>query len=99
MQAVRTSTGYKHMTKQEVQTLLMDSLGLKKEPVALKPLKEIPSDIPAYDGLATPGYVHRSTKFLLKGRFFIVKRKITSVSKGLSQPVYAMLTGRSIARL
>ena len=43
------------MTREEIHTLLMQGLGLKKEPVALTPLREFPADMPAYEGLAMPG--------------------------------------------
>ena len=43
------------MNKQEIEKTLKEDLGIKKELVALKPLKEIPPDIPHYEGVATPG--------------------------------------------
>jgi len=58
------------MTKEEIYKLLMQGLGLKKEPVALKPLKEIPSDIPAYAGLATPGLCAQINEILTEGSVF-----------------------------
>ena len=48
------------MTKQEIEKMLMENLGLKKEPIALKPLKAIPHDVPHYEGLAMPGLYVRS---------------------------------------
>ena len=43
------------MDKQGVEQALKEDLGVKKELVALKPLNEIPSNIPHYEGVATPG--------------------------------------------
>ena len=43
------------MNKKTIEKTLKEDLGIKKELIALKPLKEIPSDIPHYKGVATPG--------------------------------------------
>jgi len=43
------------MNKAEIEKTLKEDLGVEKEIIALKPLKEIPKDIPQYDGVAIPG--------------------------------------------
>ena len=43
------------MDKYAIEQALKEYLGVAKELIALKPLKEIPSTIPQYDGVATPG--------------------------------------------
>ena len=53
----------------------MVNLGLKKEPVALKPLKELPSDVPAYEGLATPGLCAQINEILSDGSVFYSTKK------------------------
>jgi len=58
------------MTKNEIYTLLMQGIGLKKEPIALKPLKEFPSDISAYEGVATPGLCAQINEILTQGSVF-----------------------------
>ena len=43
------------MNKQDIERTLKEDLGIAKEIIALKPLKEIPRDIPQYEGVAVPG--------------------------------------------
>ncbi len=43
------------MNKQQIEKTLKDDLGIEKEIIALKPLKDIPADIPRYEGMAAPG--------------------------------------------
>jgi uncharacterized protein (DUF169 family) len=71
------------MTRQEIHTLLMQGLGLKKEPVALKPLREIPSDIQAYAGCATPGLCAQISEILTQGSVFYSTRKNHACFEGL----------------
>lgn len=63
------------MTKQEIETLLTESLGLRKAPIALKPLKTIPRDIPAYEGMATPGFCVQINEILNNGSVFYSTRE------------------------
>ena len=71
------------MTRQEIHRLFMQDLGLKKEPVALKPLKEIPSDIPAYEGVATPGLCAQINEILTEGSVFYSTKKNHVCFEGL----------------
>jgi uncharacterized protein (DUF169 family) len=71
------------MTRDEIHTLLMQGLGLKKEPVALKPLREIPADIPAYEGLATPGLCAQINEILTQGSVFYSTKKNHVCFEGL----------------
>ena len=43
------------MNKAEIEKTLREDLGVEKEIIALKPLKEIPEGIPQYEGVAIPG--------------------------------------------
>lgn len=43
------------MTQREIEILLKQEVGIEKEIIALKPLKELPKDIPCYEGVAAPG--------------------------------------------
>ena len=43
------------MTKEELIQTLKDDLKIKKEIIAVKVMKQAPSDIPQYDGQASPG--------------------------------------------
>jgi len=61
----------------------MQGLGLKKEPVALKPLREIPADIPAYEGLATPGLCAQINEILAHGTVFYSTRENHACFEGL----------------
>ena len=63
------------MTKLEIEKLLTESLGLKKPPIALKPLKTIPKDIPAYEGVATPGFCVQINEILQNGSVFYSTRE------------------------
>jgi hypothetical protein len=47
--------GVASMQKEEIESLLKQELKIQKDIIALKPLKEIPKNIPSYDGCATPG--------------------------------------------
>ena len=85
------------MIRDEMYTLLMQGLGLKKEPVALKPLREIPADIPAYDGLATPGLCAQINEILTDGSvFYSTKRAARSafIISGKKSILRSMTGGR-----
>ena len=43
------------MNKHEIEQALKEDIGIRKEIVALKPLKEIPEGIPSYGEMAIPG--------------------------------------------
>jgi len=58
------------MNKDEIVDLLVRDLGLKKEPVALKPLREIPCHLPRYEGTATPGLCAQINEILKEGAAF-----------------------------
>lgn len=63
------------MTKQDIETLLTQGLGLTKTPVALKPLKAIPEDMPAYEGTAMPGFCVQIGEILQNGSVFYSTRE------------------------
>ena len=71
------------MTKQEIEKLLMENLGLKKEPIALKPLKEIPNDVPRYEGVAMPGLCVQINEILQNGSVFYSTRENHSCYEAL----------------
>ena len=71
------------MDKQAIGQALKQELGVAKELVALKPLKEIPSDIPHYDGIATPGLCAQVGEVLKSGATFYTTRENHQCYEGL----------------
>ena len=71
------------MDKQAIEQALKDDLGVTKELIALKPLKEIPSDIPHYDGIATPGLCAQVGEVLKSGATFYTTRENHQCYEGL----------------
>ena len=71
------------MDKQAIEQLLKEDLGVKKELVALKPLKEIPPNIPQYDGVATPGLCAQVGEVLKNGATFYTTRENHQCYEGL----------------
>ena len=71
------------MTKQDIEKLLMQGLGLKKEPVALTPLKTIPKNIARYEGVATPGLCAQINEILQQGAVFYSTQENQSCYEGL----------------
>lgn len=63
------------MTKSELIRTLKDDLELKKEPVALKTVKEIPAEIPQYEGQALPGMCALLGEILREGKVWYVTKK------------------------
>ena len=71
------------MNKQEIERTLKEDLGIKKELVALKPLKEIPSDIPHYEGVATPGLCTQVGEVIKEKTVFYTTRENHGCYEGL----------------
>lgn len=71
------------MVKQEIEKSLKEDLGIKKELVALKPLKNIPSDIPHYEGIAYPGLCAQVGEVLKNGTTFYTTRDNHQCYEGL----------------
>ena len=70
------------MDKQAIEQALKEDLGVVKELIALKPLKEIPSTIPSTKGLPPPVSVPRWVKCSKTVLPFIPPGKTTSAMKG-----------------
>jgi uncharacterized protein (DUF169 family) len=71
------------MDKQAIEQLLKEDLGVKKELIALKPLKEIPPNIPQYEGVATPGLCAQVGEVLKSGATFYTTRENHQCYEGL----------------
>ena len=71
------------MTKQEIEKMLMENLGLKKEPIALAPLRDIPPDVPRYEGLAMPGLCVQMNEILENGSVFYSTKENHACFEGL----------------
>ena len=71
------------MEKQEIDSLLKQELKIQKDVVALKPLKEIPKNIEAYDGCAAPGLCTQIGEILNDGSVFYVQREHNGCYEGL----------------
>jgi len=71
------------MNKSDIHRLLMHDLKLAKEPVALKPLREIPPHIQAYEGVATPGLCAQISEILQDRSVFYSTRKNHVCYEGL----------------
>lgn len=63
------------MTKDELLRTLKEDLELKKEVVALKAVKEVPADIPQYEGRAVPGMCALLGEILREGGVWYLTRK------------------------
>ena len=71
------------MDKQKIERALRKDLGVVKELVALKPLKDIPSTIPQYDGVATPGLCAQVGEVVRDGTVFYTARENHQCYEGL----------------
>ena len=71
------------MTRQEIDRILKEDLGIKKEVVALKPLKEFPLNISRYEGLATPGLCVQIGEVVREGSMFYTTRENHQCFEGL----------------
>lgn len=71
------------MDKREIEKTVKEDLGLKKELVALKPLKVFPKDIPHYEGVATPGLCAQIGEVLKEGKVFYTTRENHQCYEGL----------------
>ncbi len=71
------------MKKEEIESLLKQELKIQKDIIALKPLKEIPKNIPPYDGCATPGLCTQIGEILNDGSVFYIKREHNGCYEGL----------------
>jgi len=71
------------MDKQAIEQALREDLGVVKELVALKPLKDIPSTIPQYDGVATPGLCAQVGEVVRDGTVFYTTRENHQCYEGL----------------
>ncbi len=71
------------MDKAEIEKLLKTVLGVKKDVIALKALKAIPSDIPHYEGVAAPGLCTQIGEVLQEGKTFYVTRENNVCYEGL----------------
>jgi len=63
------------MDKQAIEQALRKDLGVVKELVALKPLENIPSTIPPYDGVAAPGLCAQVGEVVRDGTVFYTTRE------------------------
>jgi uncharacterized protein (DUF169 family) len=71
------------MTRHEIEQTLKEDLGIKKEVVALKPLKEFPQNVPRYEGLATPGLCVQIGEVVREGSMFYTTRENHQCFEGL----------------
>ena len=71
------------MDKQAVEKALKEDLGVKKELVALKPLRSIPENISQYEGVATPGLCAQVGEVLTQGSLFYTTRENHQCYEGL----------------
>ena len=71
------------MQKEEIESLLKQELKIQKGIIALKPLKEVPKNIPSYDGCATPGLCAQIGEVLNDGSVFYIKREHNGCYEGL----------------
>lgn len=71
------------MDKKAIERAMKEDLGVRKELVALRPLKHIPSDIPPYEGVATPGLCAQVGEVLKQGSLFYTTRENHQCYEGL----------------
>jgi len=71
------------MNKAEVEETLKQDLGVQKDIVALKPLQELPRDIPEYEGVAAPGLCVQIGEVLKEKRIFYTTRQNHQCYEGL----------------
>jgi uncharacterized protein (DUF169 family) len=69
--------------KSAIEKALKEDLGVKKELIALKPLKEIPKDIPQYEGVATPGLCSQVGEAIKENQVFYTTRENHQCYEGL----------------
>lgn len=71
------------MHRLEIEKALKEDLGVKKELIALKPLKTIPTDVPHYEGVAAPGLCVQIGETLKSGSVFYTTRENHQCYEGL----------------
>ncbi len=71
------------MQKDELLNTLKHDLGLKKDVIAVKPLKHIPENIPAYEGTATIGLCSQIGEVLENGNIFYTVKENHQCFEGL----------------
>ena len=71
------------MQKEEIESLLKQELKIQKDIIALKPLKEVPKNIPSYDGCAVPGLCTQMGEVLNDRSVFYIKREHNECYEGL----------------
>jgi len=71
------------MNKETIEKILKEDLGVQKELIALKPLKEIPLNIPPYEGVATPGLCTQVSEVVKKKNVFYTTRENHQCYEGL----------------
>ena len=71
------------MDKQAIEHALKAELGVQKALVALKPLKDIPSHIPRYEGVAAPGLCAQIGEVIKNGATFYTTRENHQCYEGL----------------
>jgi uncharacterized protein (DUF169 family) len=71
------------MNRIEIEKALKDELGVRKDIIALKPLKEIPQGIPHYEGVATPGLCAQIGQVLQDKSVFYTTRENHQCYEGL----------------
>ena len=71
------------MDKSAIEKVLKEDLGVKKELIALKPLKEIPKDISPYEGVATPGLCSQIGEVMKEKQVFYTTRENHQCYEGL----------------
>lgn len=71
------------MDRQALERALKEDLGVRKDLIALKPLKKIPLDIAPYHGVATPGLCAQIGEVLKSGSLFYTTRENHQCYEGL----------------
>jgi len=71
------------MTKQEIEKALKEDIGIQKDIIALKALKEIPEDMPHYEGTAIPGLCAQIGQVLQDGSMFYTTKENHQCYEGL----------------
>lgn len=71
------------MDKASIEKTLKEDLGIEKDIIALKPLKEFPTNIPQYEGVATPGLCAQIGEVLKDKNVFYTTRENHQCYEGL----------------
>lgn len=71
------------MTNLEIENILKNTLGVKKEIVALKPLPEFPENMTRYEGMAAPGLCTQINEVIETGDVFYVTKENHICFEGL----------------